>query len=273
MVGTTEILCNFAIVQRVTIKEVDDKNVTFTTRGAGAAGNSDQNLRRTFTVPLTEVHATPIPGAAAPVAMTPGATGTLFLSRKGWETTSPDGFGIHGAAQAIFKYPDCAGVSTRFLTKLTVIPTSILVRGHLEGETEFFDLDLLGPGATGSQDIDWNGADYIELQLTESGARRLNVKSQSTTVKVWPTKILVNGSPVIDRAMAGEVDILDSEMADGVQQFGFAKPGSPITLVLTQDGVDAFHVSAQAVAALSSESSSDVGPATLSKRGRDAART
>jgi hypothetical protein len=262
------------MVQGVTIKKVDDKNVTFTTRSAGAAGNSDQQLRRTFTVPLTEVHAAPIPGEVVPVALTPGAIGTLFLSREGWKATSSDGlgFGIHGAAVAIFKFPDCAGVSTRFLTKLTVIPTSIVIRGHLEDETEFFDIDLLTSEAAESQDLAWNGADYIELQLTESGARRLNVKSPSTTVKVWPTKILVKGSPVIDQAMVGEVDILDGEMAEGVQQFAFAKPGSPITLALTQDGVDAFHVSAQAIAERSSKSSSDLGPAPLPKHSGDAAR-
>jgi len=264
MVGTTG-PCNFATVPGVMIEKADENTVTFSTRSAGVANDSDQNLRKTFTVPRTEVYETPIAGAPAPVTMTPGAMGTLFLSRDGWNATSLDGsgFAIHGAAQAVFKFPTCAGVSTRFVSKLTVIPTSILVRGHLEGKTEFFDLELLGPDAAESQGITWSGADYIELQLTESGARRLNVASGGLTVRAWPTRIVVKGSPNIDLSVSGEVDILDSEMADGVQQFAFANPGAPIVLALTQDGIDAFHVSAQAIAAFSSSASGSFGRVQL----------
>jgi hypothetical protein len=266
MVGKTDDLCNFATVPGVLIEKVDENTVTFTTRSSSLLGDdSDQNLRKTFTVSRTEVYENPVAGAPAPVAMVPGATGTLFLSRAGWSATSIDGsgFGIYGSGQAVFKYPDCAGVSARFVSKLTVIPTSIVVRGHLEGQTEFFDLELLGPDAEESQGIDWNGADYMELHLTEGGARRLNIASGALTVRAWPTRIVVKGSPNFDPSVSGEVDILDSEMADGVQQFAFANRGAPIVLALTQDGIDAFHVTAQAIAAASSSASGSFGRVQL----------
>jgi len=134
MVGSTAEECNFAIVQQVTISAIDDRNVTFTTRGAGD-GSADQNLRKTFTVPLSEVYAVVIDGAPPPVAMVVGATGNLYLSREGWQAMSDDGqCQIFGAARAIFKFPRCGAIATPPLTRLTVIPTSIIVRGHRPGK-------------------------------------------------------------------------------------------------------------------------------------------
>jgi len=68
-----------------------------------------------------------------------------------------------------------------------------------------------------------------------------------------PIKIVIAGSPAIDQTVSGEVDILDSELADSVQRIVFANPGMTITLVLTEDGVDAFHVTPQAVVELSND--------------------
>lgn len=248
MVNNTGDERTFGLVPQVKIQAVDDKTVSFATRSASRSGDATESLLRTFTVPLSEVYTTPIPGAPTSVEMQPGAIGPLYLSGEGWKTTTPDGFGIHGADQAIIKYPVEAAIPSPPLTKLVVVPASIRIYGQLQGETEFFDIELLGPDADGAQDIIWNSADYIELGLTEGGARRLHVKSGSTTVKVWPIKILITGSPAIDRTVSGEIDILDSELADSVQRIAFAKPGLPIALALTQDGVDDFHVTPQVVA-------------------------
>src|SRR4051794_16660570 len=102
MVGSTSVECNFAIVQQVTIESIDDKNVSFTTRGTKPTGSCDQNLRKTFTVPASEIYMRPIDGAPQAVEMMPGATGNLYLSRIGWQTVTADGFQIYGIEHAIF---------------------------------------------------------------------------------------------------------------------------------------------------------------------------
>lgn len=247
MVGSPAEQCNFAIVQQVTINAIDDNNVTFTTRGAGD-GSADQNLRKTFTVPRSEVYALPIGGAPPPVAMVPGATGNLYLSRGGWQATTDDGYRIFGAAQAIFKYPRCGAVATPPLTRLTVIPTSIVVRGHLPDDTTFYDIELSGPDAAEVQDLAWNGVSYIEVQLTPRGARRMGLGTQAQAVRLWPTRIRIKGSPAIDQAVLGDVDVLDAELAACMQRIAFNRPGAQVTLLLTQDGVNAFHVTPQAAA-------------------------
>ena len=56
MVGSTTMECNFAIVQQVTIVSVDDRNVSFTTRGTGPTRATDENLRKTFTVEISEIY-------------------------------------------------------------------------------------------------------------------------------------------------------------------------------------------------------------------------
>jgi hypothetical protein len=139
------------------------------------------------------------------------------------------------------------------LTNLTVVPASILVRGHLDDDPEFFDLELIGPDATESQAIHWNSADYLEVRLSSRGARRLRLKSRSTTAKIWPISIKIKGCPAFDLAVSGEVDLLNIEMAEGEQDITYAKPRSPIKVALTQVGVAAFHVTPQAVAELAGE--------------------
>jgi len=248
MVANTNDERSFGLVPQVKIQTVDDKTVSFATRSASQSGDAQESLLRTFTVPLSEVYTAPIPGAPTAVAMQPGATGPLYLSRESWNTTTPDGFGIFGATRFDSKFPKEGAIPSAPLTKLTVVPTSIRIHGQLEGRAAFFEIELLGPEAAESQDITWNSADYLELRLTEAGARRLQVASGPTAVKVWPIKIVIAGSPAIDQTVSGEVDILDREMADSVQQFAFARQGAPIALLLTPDGVDAFHVTPEAVA-------------------------
>lgn len=254
--------CQFAIVQQVKIEGVTDTDVTFTTRSASRSGDPHECLRRTFTVPRTEVHEAPITGAPRPVEMKSGAMGPLFLSRTAWKTTTPDGFKIHGGERAVFKWPLCAAAPTRLLSKLTVVPTSVAIRGHLAGETDFLDIELLGPDAAGSQRIVWKGADHIDVRLTARGARRMGLKPRAMSVKLWPIWIAIKGAPAIDPAVVGEVDILNHEMADGAQELAFAKPGAPVTLSLTQDGVNAFHVTPQAIAELSPDVRSAKQPCT-----------
>ena len=237
--------CTHAMVQQVMIEAVDDTTVTFTTRSASNSGNPDDSLRRRFTVPVAEVWTAPINGAPPPVEMKPGAVGNLFLSRAGWAAVSADGRQIFGAGtdMAVFKWPWCAA-PPRILSSLSVLPTSIVVRGHLAEATEFFELELLGDDAAATQRIQWNGTDFIELQVTARCALRLGVGDRATVVKVWPTRITVTGSPATDRTIAGEVDVLDSELA-GWEQLIELAPGTPVTLSLTLDGVSAFHVEPQ----------------------------
>jgi hypothetical protein len=250
MEGTSNIDdCTHAKLAQVTIKSVDNLTVTFQVRSGTKSGDADESLLRTFTVALGDVYrgaTTKLP--EPPVALTPGAMGALYMSRRGWQTTSSDGFTIFDADKAVFKYPDCAGMATAICSKLGVVPSSIVARGHLEGEVDIVEIELLGPDAAAAQHIVWNGASYLALQLTEQGARRLHVKSRSTKVSFWPTRIVVRGAPAIDPTVSGEVDLLNSELSDCAQHLVYAKPGAPITLSLTQDGFTAFHVTPQAVA-------------------------
>jgi hypothetical protein len=254
--------CNFAVVQQVTIVSVDDRNVSFTTRGTGPSGTSDDSLRKTFTVPRSEIYPSKIDGAPAAVELTPGATGNLFLSRIGWQCVTDDGFRIYGCDRAIFKFPVCGAIASPVMTQMTVIPTSIIVRGHLPEQTIFYDIELAGPDADDEQHLVWNGVDYIAVRLTARGARRMGVGAHATTIELWPTRIRIKGSPAIDQAVLGEVDVLDREMADCTQTISFSKHGAAVTLRLTQDGVNAFHVTPQAVLeAASGESASPVASA------------
>lgn len=241
--------CRYALVSHVTIKSVDHATVTFQVRSGSKSGNPDESLLRTFTVARSEVYSGPMTKLPEPqVGLTPGATGALYLTKEGTQTQSIDGFPIFDAERAVFKWPNCAGMATPIYSELPVVPSSIVLRGHLEGEVEIVELELLGHDATAAQHIAWTGASYIQLHLTERGARRLHVKSRSTTVEFWPTRIVVRGAPSIDLAVSGEVDLLDSELADSAQHIVFAKQGAPITLSLTEDGVTSFHVTPHAVA-------------------------
>jgi len=241
--------CDFGVLS-VTIQSVTDKTVTFQTRSASKSGSCNECLLRSYTVPLTEVYTKAIAGAPAPVAMMPGASGNLFLSSAGWQAKSADGFAIYGIEHAVFKWPLCAAAPSRVLSSLDVVPSSVVLHGHLEGDSEFFELELLGEDAADAQDIHWNGAGFVELRLSQLGAARLRVKSRSTVVRAWPTRIVVHGSPSFDRTVSGAVDLLNREAAGEVQHLAISKHRPPIALSLTQDGVNEFHVTPQALAEL-----------------------
>src|ERR1041384_5681739 len=216
--------CRSASVKQVTIESVSDTNVSFSTRSASRTGDPHECLLRTFTVSRADVDMTPGKAAPPPVELKPGNTGLLYLTRAGWTAMSADGFAIHGSAEVALKVPDCAAGTARLLPRLTVVPTSIVVRGHLAGELEFFDLELLGPDAADAQAIHWNSANYLDVRLSSRGARRLRLKSRSTAAKIWPIAIRIKGSPAFDLAVSGEVDLLSAEMAEGPQEVAYAKP-------------------------------------------------
>jgi hypothetical protein len=235
-------LCTHAMVPQVTISSVDAQSVSFWTRSDSKTGDPNERLRRLFTVGAKEVWTAPIPGQPAPVTMKPGATGPLFLSRTGWQTMTPDGFHILGAGTdaVVFKLPECLAASP-FQGDLQVIPSKLLVQGYPEGETELVRIDLLGPDAAEAQDLRWNGADYLEIRLAEHAADGASAAA-GATVKVWPTQIVVSGAARSAPAIAGEVDLLDGNLAAHAQHIQFARRGTPISLVLTQNGFGAFHV-------------------------------
>jgi hypothetical protein len=230
------------MVPQVTISSVDAQNVSFWTRSDSKTGDPNERLRRLFTVAVKEVWTAPIPGQPAPVVMKPGATGPLFLSRTGWQTTTPDGFHILGAGTdaVVFKLPECLAASP-FQGDLQVIPSKLLVQGYPEGETELIRIDLLGPNAAESQDLQWNGADYLEIRLAGPAANG-SPAAPGATVKLWPTQIVVSGAAQSAPTIAGEVDLLDGNLAAHAQHIQFARRGTPISLVLTQNGFGAFHV-------------------------------
>lgn len=225
--------CTHAMVPQVTIQSVDDTSVSFWTRSDSKTGDPNERLRRLFKVARSELWTAPIPGRPTAVELVPGATGPLYLSRAGWETTSADGFPIFGAANAVFKEPACLGAG-QFQDELSVIPHRLLVHGFVDGDSERIEIDLLGPDAAEAQDVRWNGAEVIEI--------RLNGAKAGTTLKLWPTQIVVHGSAVADPTSSGQVDLLDSELAGHAQHISFSRRGSAISLVLTQDGFGAFHV-------------------------------
>jgi len=229
-----------AMVEQVRIEQVDGRVVRFSTRASGS-GLADDCPRKTFTCAVSEVWTAPIAGAPAPVAMVAGAVGTLYLSRAGWATVTVDGYRIFSATEPDFKYPDAAAVP-RMTSLLSVIPARIIVRGTLDGHTEIVEIDLLGADAAQAQDLLWRGADALELRLTERGAKRLGLAAGTTTVALWPTKLTVAGAPSVSPTTAGEVDVLNNELAAPMQHLKFARHGAAVELSLTQDGFAAFHV-------------------------------
>ena len=235
-------LCTHAMVPQVTIESVDAQNVSFWTRSDSKTGDANERRRRLFTVAVKEVWTAPIPGQPAPVAMKRGATGPLFLSRTGWQTTTPDGFHILGAGTdaVVFKLPECLAASP-FQGDLQVVPSKLLVSGYPEDGTELLEMDLLGPDAAESQDLRWNGADYLEIRLAGHAANG-SPAGHPTTIKLWPTQIVVSGSAQSALTLPGEVDLLDGNLAAHAQHIQFARRGTPISLILTQNGFGAFHV-------------------------------
>lgn len=235
-------LCNYAMVPQVTIESVDAQSVSFWTRSDSKTGDPNERRRRLFKVAVTEVWTAPIPGQMAPVVMKPGATGPLYLSRTGWQTTTPDGFHILGAGTdaVVFKFPECLAAGP-LQTSLVVIPSELVVRGYEEGKDELLQIDLLGPQAAESQDLEWNGAEYLEIRLAGDAANGSN-GAPSGTVKLWPTEFVVTGCAKSAPMLSGQVDLLDGELAGHGQHIRFDRRGGEISLVLTQDGFGAFHV-------------------------------
>lgn len=232
----------YAMVEKVQIEKADDKTVTFATRSGSKSGHPDECLRRSFTCPVSEIWTKPITGAPPPVALSPGSVGNLFLSGAALDTRSAEGFPIYGAGTPLLriKWPDNAA-GAQLLGELTVIPSSIVVHGTLNG-TAFVDVELLGPDAADAQHIEWNGAQGVIVQLTARGARRLHVGDQAIAIEIWPTKITVTAAPQSDPKVTGVVDILDSECAGLAQDFAFSRHRAPIRLSLTPDGFAAFRV-------------------------------
>jgi len=231
-----EALCNYALVPQVTIESVDAQNVSFWTRSDSKTGDPNERRRRLFTVAVKEVWTAPIPGQPVPVAMKRGASGPLYLSQTGWQTTTPDGFHILGAGTdaVVFKYPECLGAG-QLQASLIVIPSQLVVRGYAEGQDELLQIDLLGPEAAESQDLEWNGVDYLEIRMAGNGAPH-------GTMKLWPTEIVVTGCARSAPMLSGQVDLLDGELAGHDQHIRFDRRGGEISLVLTQDGFGEFHV-------------------------------
>jgi hypothetical protein len=227
--------CNHAMVPQVTIESVDATTVSFWTRSGSKTGDPNERLRRLFTVPRSELWMAPVPGLPTQVELKPGATGPLYLSRTGWEAATSDGFQIFGAENAQFKFPDCLGAGPLH-DKLAVIPRELLVHGFVDGQAEAIRIDLLGPDVAEAQDVQWNGAEFIEIRLIANG------NGQSGSLKLWPTQILVRGCAASAPTTVGEVDLLDTELAGHTQRIQFDKRGTAISLVLTQDGFGAFHV-------------------------------
>src|SRR4051812_20479661 len=87
--------CFGAGVEQVTIESVSPQSVSFSTRSASLTGDPHECLLRTYKVSRVDVYEDPVAGAQHQVELASGATGTLFLSRAGWEATS-DGYKIHG---------------------------------------------------------------------------------------------------------------------------------------------------------------------------------
>lgn len=227
-------LCTHAMVPQVTIASVDAQNVSFWTRSDSKTGDPNERLRRLFTVGIKEVWTAPIPGQPAPVEMKPGATGPLFLSRTGWQATTPDGFHILGSGTdaVSFKLPACLGTPP-YQGDLTVIPKKLVVQGYPEGQSELVQIDLLGPDAAESQDLLWHGSEYVEIRMAHAA---------NGSMKLWPTQIIVSGSAKSAPLASGEVDLLDGNLAAHAQHIQFARRGMPVSLVLTQNGFGAFHV-------------------------------
>lgn len=236
----------YAALSQVRIETVTAHTVTFATRSGSVTGDRDEQLRRVFSVPLSEILTTPIFHAPSPVALVPGAIGTLFLSRTGWLTKSADGFGIHGADRAVFNWPHGTLSSMRYLTRLAIVPSSVIVRGHLSHDPTFYDVELLGEDALAEQDIRWNAAEPLVIRLSLRGARRLRIPTRTTTVELWPTSLLITGSPAFDPSASGLFDLLDDRLAGVTQRFSLDGSGAPISLKLPRDGVSAFHTAPEA---------------------------
>jgi hypothetical protein len=233
------------MVPQVTIASADGQNVSFWTRSDSKTGDPSERRRRLFTVAVSEVWTAPIPGQPAPVTMKPGASGPMYLSRTGWQTTTSDGFPILGAGTdaVVFKFPECLA-SGQLQASLVVIPSQLIVRGYEEGKDDLLQIDLLGPQAAEAQDLEWNGADYLEIRLAGDAANGSDGPNGAahSTMRLWPTEIVVTGCAKSAPMLSGQVDLLDGELAGHGQHIRFDRRGSEISLVLTQDGFGEFHV-------------------------------
>lgn len=229
--------CPFAIVEGVTIVNVTQNTVTFSTRSAGAT--EQERLRRNFTCSRQQILVDRPDGGPQPVDLIKGATGQLYLSRTGWETTS-DGFRIYGAGTAavVFKWPTCLAVPVPHISTLQVVPTSIVIGGYLTGTQNFASFDLFSSECADSQAINWNGAQDVEVKLVK------------TTITMWPTSIVVRGAPTSQPDAPGRADILERELAAPVQRLQFNRVSPVVSLELTQDGFSRFHVVSDLVRAI-----------------------
>lgn len=234
--------CVVGQVAQVTIATVDNQAVSFWTRSASKSGDPAECLRRLFSVARSQLWTDVISGQPAAVALTPGASGPLYLTEDGWKVTSADGFRIYGADTSanVLKLPSCLGVTEEKQT-LTVIPSKVVVQGYPSGQQTLVEIDLLGPEAAESQDIEWLGAEPLAIRIAPSAAHAHAVDAKGM-LSLWPTRIVVTGCAKSAPLTPGHVDLLDGELADVAQRLTFHKPVGELSLVLTQDGFGAFHV-------------------------------
>lgn len=237
--------CPYALTNHhVTITNVVADDITFRTR----SDDSTDQETRAFTCKRSQIlpSATQSLPADAPAHITQvqqGASGLLCLHRDAWQTTS-GGHRIYGAGSTnvIFKYPNCFDVASRFLATLQVVPTRIFVTGFVTGIDGLQGIELLGSDCGDAQTIDWNGARNVSIQLSAEGAERFALPASTTTIDVWPTSMLVAGSPTAAPEVSGKADILIGELAAGRQTLQFQRAAPRVSLELSQDGFGRFHV-------------------------------
>jgi hypothetical protein len=254
-------------VSQVTITDITQTTVNFMTDSRPIAATAGYKpVLGTYSCPRTDVFETPatttpdgIPMEAS-VHMAPGQQGSLYLQktslyRQGTSDQGPciiRGAVSHpkqllpGEAFVPLKWPDCGGPGDSH-EPLALVPSKILVTGHVKGKPEatvnLFDSAL----ALFAQDIVWRGCAGIALHLTPQGFDKFHAPvSNDSRLTVWPTRIEIHGRPS-SGGFASKIDIRDQSLAWPVQHLSWAARPDRILIEATDDGFERFGLTTDAL--------------------------
>lgn len=254
--------CTTGKISNVHITNVTNDTVSFTTDSklVGATDGSlmtDKRIEGTFTCPIGDIWLTP-GGTEDGITIEPsvklqvGAVGPLYLENRSLQHPGKSAKGncfIRGCVKPLLmdeseiplKWPKCGGLDDN--AALALIPTGIRVVGYVDGKSPG-TVNLLDPTfALASQDIDWQSAAGIKLQLTAKGFDAFQAPvSNDGKLTVWPVKIEVVGKPTGGHGHPGVIDLRDQRFAWPVQRLRWDTPGANVAVRATSQGFAKFGI-------------------------------
>jgi hypothetical protein len=255
--------CTTGKISNVRITNVTNDRVSFTTDSklAGATDSSaiaDKRTEGTFTCPIGDIWLTQGGTTEDGITIEPSvklqvdAVGPLYLDDRSLQKpgASPQGSCvIRGFVKPLLKdevaiplkWPNCGGLDDE--SRLDLVPTGIRVVGYANGKPQG-SVNLLDTTfALTSQDIDWQSATGITLQLTAKGFDAFQAPvSNDGKLTVWPTKIEVVGTPANGNGHPGVIDLRDQQSAWTVQRLRWDAPGTNVSVRATSRGFARFGI-------------------------------